>query len=135
MTVKLQDTFSLLCSRVSALRNSFGNALAAKKRAIEICLLPTIIKQGEVKKRKKEKAVLEFYQRDDSVKTGEKQGLNFTSHIWHALCELPCSTLCLPFQPGKWIPTPLWGDEKELLLPLQTHTEVSPAVSLHQHTR
>lgn len=84
MTVKLQDTFSLLCSRVSALRNSFGNALAAKKRAIEICLLPTIIKQGEVKKRKKEKALLEFYQRDDSVKTGEKQGLNFTSHVWHA---------------------------------------------------
>lgn len=129
MTMKLQDTFFLLPSRVFALWNSFMNARAAKKQATEICLLPTITEKGEMKKRKKEKAVLEFYQTADPVKTGENGELilllMFGTHI---LCELPCSSV--PHLPAREVDANTFGrGEKELLLPLQTHTGVSHLTS------
>lgn len=109
MTMKLQDTFSLLYSHVFALWNSFMTALAAKKQVIEIRLLLTVIKQGEVKKRKKKKRQFWNFTRGMSLlRLGKTREL-----IWLfmfgtcALCECPCSTLCLAFQPEEWIPTPL----------------------------
>lgn len=86
---------------------SFTNALATKKKAIE----PVLIKQ-EVKVQRKTRQFWNFTRGMVLLRSGKKNYLILLfTFATHALCELPCSSLCLTSQPVKCRHHHLWGRE------------------------
>lgn len=72
-----------------------------KKQAIERCLLPVLIKQ-EVRVKRKNRQLQNFIKRMVLLRLGKNGCLTLLlTFAMHALCELPCSPLCLTSQAVK----------------------------------